>query len=60
MKKFLQWLGEDTSWIKGRNVESKILPEELLTEDEILRMVNVADNFRDKALVYVLWDSVSR
>lgn len=60
LKKFLQWLGEDTSWIKVRNVENKILPEELLTEDEILRMVDAANNSRDKALVYVLWDSDCR
>lgn len=60
LKKHLQWLGKDVSWIRIRNVESKILPEELLTEEEVLRMITVADSIRDKALVHVLWDSDCR
>jgi integrase len=36
------------------------LPESILTEDEIRRLVGAANNPRDKAFVFALWDSGCR
>jgi integrase len=55
--------GEDpeiTKWIKPRTGEKKKLPEELLTESDIKRMILAAEHLRDKALVAVLYDSGAR
>jgi integrase len=67
IKKFYKWLngGEDypqeVKWIKTtlKNNNRK-LPSEILTEDEIYRMVKAADNARDKALILVLYESGCR
>ncbi|NYZ78260.1 hypothetical protein H0N96_02550, partial [Candidatus Micrarchaeota archaeon] len=63
LKKFYKWLegnGEEhpekVKWIKlGVKNGNRILPEELLTYDEILKMIEVAKNPRDKALIAVLY-----
>ena len=36
------------------------LPEEILTPDEIKKVVQVADNFRDKAIMILLYETASR
>lgn len=36
------------------------LPEEILTPDEVKRMIQVADNFRDKALLFMLYETAAR
>lgn len=67
LKKFYRWLRdsdeypEEVKWIKStvRNGKTK-LPEELLTEDDVNRLVGAADNLRDKALVSVLYESGCR
>jgi integrase/ribosomal protein L40E len=68
IKKFYKWLRktEDTypdevRWIKPRikNGNHK-LPEELLTEDEIKKMVDAAEHIRDKALIFILYESGCR
>ena len=48
-------------WLRSklRNVVHK-LPEELLTEDEVLRMAEKAENTRDKAFILVLYESGCR
>ncbi len=57
-------LGEDyfyprqVAWIKSvTNGSKKMLPEDILSEDEVLRMIEAAGNFRDKAIIAVLYDS---
>ncbi len=57
-------LGEDyfyprqVAWIKSAtNGSKKMLPEDILNEDEVLRMIEAAGNFRDKAIIAVLYDS---
>jgi site-specific recombinase XerD len=67
IKKFYKWLngGEDypkeVKWIKTTvKNNNKKLPNEILTEDEIYRMVKAADNSRDKALILVLYESGCR
>jgi integrase/recombinase XerD len=66
LKKFYQWLngGEEPSivkWIstslKDRNLK---LPEEMITEDEVNLMIEVAANKRDKAIIALLWDIGAR
>jgi site-specific recombinase XerD len=63
--RFYRWLngGEDpesTRWIKPKNSEKKKLPEELLSEDEIKKMIETARHPRDKAIIAVLYDSGAR
>jgi integrase len=51
---------EEVKWIKARRKNNRILPEELLTQDEIERLASVAENFRDRAFVLVLYESGCR
>ncbi|AKB77927.1 hypothetical protein MSHOH_1444 [Methanosarcina horonobensis HB-1 = JCM 15518] len=64
LKQFFRWLqGENhaAAWIKtGMKLKSKKLPENLLTEDEVGRMIKAAKNPRDKALISLLYDSGAR
>ncbi len=68
LKMFYKWLkGNDEtfppeiSWLKPRlNNHAHKLPEELLTQDEVLKMAEAADNPRDKALILVLYESGCR
>ena len=57
-------LGEDVSypkqvaWIRSAtNRNKKMLPEDILGEEEILKMISAAGNQRDKAIIAVLYDS---
>lgn len=68
LKMFYKWLeGNDEtfpakiSWLKPaiKNDKHK-LPEELLSEDEILKMATAANNVRDKAFVLVLYETGCR
>ncbi|MFN7991112.1 MAG: site-specific integrase [Candidatus Micrarchaeia archaeon] len=68
LKMFYKWLkGNDEtfppeiSWLKPKlKNEKHKLPEDLLTEDEVLRIVSQAENPRDKAFVLVLYESGCR
>lgn len=66
LKKFYKWQCEDerpelTKWInttmKKRN---KKLPEEMLTEIDVLNLIDNAESVRDKAIVALLWDIGAR
>ena len=63
---FYRWLREteeypeEVSWIKPGTRRKKILPEELITEDEVKKMADVATNQRDRAFVLVLYESGCR
>jgi len=68
MKRFYKWLegGDEeypqkVKWIPTtlKNVNKK-LPEELLTKDEVIALINAAEHPRDKALVSVLYESGCR
>lgn len=57
-------LGDDeiyprlVSWIKtGGNTTKKMLPEDLLSEDEIFRMIENTDSLRNKAILALLYDT---
>ena len=67
IKRFWKWLKgddrtypEEVEWIKVQTGREKKLPEELLSEEEIKRMVDAAENPRDKALISVLYESGCR
>jgi integrase/ribosomal protein L40E len=67
LKVFYRWLRKtkdyppEVDWIKinHKRVNNK-LPEEILTEEEIVKMADAALNPRDKALVLVLYESGCR
>ncbi len=68
LKMFYKWLkGNDKTfppeidWLvpKIKNESSK-LPEDLLTEDEVLRLANAANHPRDKAIILVLYETGCR
>ena len=67
LKKFYRWLGggedypEEVRWIKTTmKRKNNKLPEELLTEQDVSRLIEAADHPRDKALVSVLYESGCR
>ncbi len=66
LKRFYKWIKksetypEEVSWIKARAKNHHLLPEELLTEDEVKRIADAAFNPRDKAFVLVLYETGCR
>jgi site-specific recombinase XerD len=51
----------EISWLKQNMKKmSHKLPEELLSEDEVLKMANAADTIRDKAFILVLYETGCR
>lgn len=66
LKKFYRWLngGEDpeiTKFFSATKNKNKIkLPEDLLTEPEVLAMIETTRNPKDRALIAVLWDTGAR
>lgn len=67
LKKFYRWLRntedypEEVKWLRSnlRNRNQK-LPEDLLTEDEVKRLIEATDHARDRALISVLYESGCR
>ncbi|MBP2030380.1 MULTISPECIES: tyrosine-type recombinase/integrase [Methanosarcinaceae] len=67
IKRFFRWLHnsetdpEITRWIKT-NIKQcdQILPEELLTEDEVKQMIDVCDHPRNRAMVAMWYDAGGR
>ncbi|MEM2138110.1 MAG: site-specific integrase [Candidatus Anstonellaceae archaeon] len=67
LKVFFKWLkGNDEEyppeikWLKPRMKQKYKLPEELLTEEEVLRLAKAADHPRDRAFVLVLYETGCR
>ncbi len=62
LKKFFRWLGREelVSWIKCTGPRNRKLPEEILTEEDIRKMIDAAKTPRDRALVAVLYESGCR
>lgn len=68
LKLFYKWLkGNDEtfppeiSWLKAKlKNENHKLPEDLLTEDEVMRLVKATTHPRDKAMILVLYESGCR
>jgi len=67
IKRFWKWLNGDedypneVKWIPTtiRNCREK-LPEELISEEDVKKMIKSADNCRDRALISVLYESGCR
>jgi len=68
LKKFFKWLKGDgeryppeVEWITT-TLKSKdtLLPSELLTEEDVMRLVEAASNIRDKAFIITLYESGAR
>ncbi|MBU1165316.1 tyrosine-type recombinase/integrase [Candidatus Micrarchaeota archaeon] len=68
IKKFFSWLyklpkgqyPECVSWIKAGNSIKKKLPEEMLTQEDILKLIRACNNARDRAIVSLLYESGAR
>ena len=67
LKKFYKWLRnseenypDEVRWIKTRQRNLRKLPEEILTEDDIKKMVEAAEWLRDKAFIFGLYESGCR
>jgi len=66
VKKFYAWLngGKEsdlTDWIKTTLSKRETrLPEELLIEEEVLKLIDSAKSPRDKALIALMWDVGAR
>ena len=68
LKKFYKWLRKlpddqepaETSWIKTGHPKNGILPEELLTEDDIGKLAKAAENSRDRAFVECVYETGGR
>jgi site-specific recombinase XerD len=68
IKKFYQWVGgfdwdskrypESVCWIKSRWKESSNkLPEDLLTPEEVRKMIEASNSMRDKTIISVLYEA---
>lgn len=63
IRKFFTWLGKEeaVSWLKPKvKPNQKILPEQLPTYEEILKMIKAVNHPRDKAFIITLWESGGR
>jgi integrase len=68
IKKFYKWLegnGEEfpkkVRWIRATmKNHNKKLPEELLSEDDVIRLIEAARHIETKAIIAVLWESGAR
>jgi site-specific recombinase XerD len=65
LKHFYTWLfdgdaPECVRWIKLKTNQNNIRPEDLLTEDEIKKMIDASSNFRNKAIISTLYESGCR
>jgi integrase len=67
LKKFYRWIRgsdeypEEVKWIKTTFRDNdKRLPEELLTEEDVKKLIDAAENPRDRALIAVLYESGCR
>ena len=50
----------NVAWYKAAKPRKRKLPEDLLSEDDVLNMLNAAKNFRDQAIIALLWDTGAR
>jgi integrase/recombinase XerD len=62
LKKLLVFLGKnnEVSWIRTTYKGGNKLPDELLTEDEVMKMIEVSEHPRDKAFLAGLYESGCR
>jgi site-specific recombinase XerD/ribosomal protein L40E len=63
---YKHFLGEDLyypkqiAWIKTSGAKNRVLPEDLLSEEEITKLLNAATSLRDRAIIALLYDTGMR
>jgi integrase/recombinase XerD len=67
LRNFLSWYSgvekEDYPLTKGltlKRPKDSICSEDILKPEEVLKMIQIADNFRDKCIIIMLYESASR
>jgi site-specific recombinase XerD len=68
MKRFYNYLYElppgqqppQTAWVRVKRVSGRLLPEQLLTEQDVKKLANQCENSRDKAFVLALYETGGR
>ncbi len=67
VKKFYKWINggeeypESVRWVKtGEKRNNNKLPEDLLTEEDVKKMIQATNHPRDRAIISVLWESGCR
>jgi integrase len=62
IRKFFKWMnkGDLVEWIKISRKDSRKLPEDMLSEEEIEKMINACEHPRDKAMIACLYESGTR
>jgi len=67
VKRFYKWLNggeeypESVRWIKtGAKLNNEKIPDALLTEEDVKKMIGACHNSRDRALLSALWESGCR
>jgi len=66
IKQFWKWMHygkepPETAWIQGKHrTHQKLLPQNLLSPDDIEAMLNVVSNERDRAFIALLWETGAR
>ncbi|MDO8725378.1 MAG: site-specific integrase [Candidatus Methanoperedens sp.] len=62
IRKFFKWMdkGDLVDWIKISRKDSRKLPEDMLSEEEIEKMINACEHPRDRALIASLYESGAR
>lgn len=67
LKYFFKWLyqsddayPECVRWIKVRPIRRELDPRDILTEEDVYKLIRAAPNTRDKALIHVLYETGAR
>jgi len=67
LKRFYRWLRksedypEEVKWIRTTlKMKDELLPEDLLSEEEVMKLVEACSNPRDKAFIITLYESGAR
>ena len=67
VKRFYKWLNggeeypESVRWIRtGAKLNNEKIPEALLSEEDVKKMIGACHNSRDRALLSILWESGCR
>lgn len=66
LKRFYRWINGDEEypdcikWLKLKEPKNSMLPEELLTEEDVIKAIDSAKYMRDKAFICALYESGCR
>jgi len=62
LKKFFKWASKSelVNWFSLKNVETKVSPQDLITQEEFEAMIRACINSRDRALISLLYESGAR